>query len=81
MFVSNEPGYYEEGNFGIRIENIIRIVKANLPHNFGGRGFLKFEDVTFVPIQQKMIKPELLTQAEVQNSEFWIWLFLANHVP
>jgi Xaa-Pro aminopeptidase len=60
-----EPGYYEDGNFGIRIENIIRIVKATLPHNFADRGYLKFKDVTFVPIQQKMIKPELLTTAEV----------------
>jgi Xaa-Pro aminopeptidase len=65
MFVSNEPGYYEEGKFGIRIENIIRIVPVNLAHNFANRGYLGFKDVTFAPIQQRMIKTELLTQAEI----------------
>jgi len=67
MFVSNEPGYYEEGKFGIRIENIIRTVKATLPNPCRGPGFLKFKDVTLVPIQKKMIKPELLTPAEVNT--------------
>lgn len=65
MFVSNEPGYYEEGKFGIRIENIIRITPVTLLHNFANRGYLGFKDVTFAPIQQKMIKTELLTQDEV----------------
>ncbi|CAG7833794.1 unnamed protein product [Allacma fusca] len=65
MFVSNEPGYYEDGKFGIRLENIIRIVRANTKHNFANRGYLTFEDVTFVPIQQKMIVKELLTKDEI----------------
>lgn len=60
-----EPGYYENGQFGIRLENIIRIVNADLKHNFANRGYLRFEDVTFCPIQRKMIKLELLTLEEV----------------
>jgi len=64
-----EPGYYQENEFGIRIENIIRIVPAvGLPNNFANRGYLTFEDVTFVPIQQKLIKTELLTPQEVKIS-------------
>jgi len=66
MFVSNEPGYYEEGQFGIRLENIIRVVEAQTKYNFFNRGYLKFEDVTFVPIHQAMINPQMLTAAEVE---------------
>jgi Xaa-Pro aminopeptidase len=65
MFLSNEPGYYESGQFGIRLENIIRIVKAELKYNFANRGYLGFEDITFVPIQRKMMNMDLLTPDEI----------------
>lgn len=61
-----EPGYYEDGKFGIRIENIVRIVKAETEHNFRERGFLTFKTVTMVPIQTKLIDPALLTKEEVR---------------
>lgn len=66
MFLSDEPGYYEDGKFGIRIENIVRIVKAETEHNFRERGFLTFKTVTMVPIQTKLIDPALLTKKEVE---------------
>ena len=50
---------------GIRIENLCHIVEASTPHNFRSRGYLTFEDLTVVPIQQKMIVPSLLTQDEI----------------
>ncbi|KAK6639078.1 hypothetical protein RUM43_007348 [Polyplax serrata] len=65
MFLSNEPGFYQENEFGIRLENIVRIVKADPPHNFKNRGFLTFETVTMVPIQRKMLIPNMLTEKEV----------------
>ncbi|XP_075222774.1 aminopeptidase P isoform X3 [Lycorma delicatula] len=65
MFLSNEPGYYEDGKFGIRLENVMRIVKAKTPYNFTNKTFLTFETVTFVPIQTKMLLPDLLTQEEI----------------
>ena len=34
MVVSNEPGYYESGVFGIRIENLLQVVEKDTPHNF-----------------------------------------------
>ena len=34
MIVSNEPGYYENGSFGIRIENLLKVVEKNTLHNF-----------------------------------------------
>lgn len=63
MVVSNEPGYYENDAFGIRIENLLLVVPAALPA-FGGKEFLRFEPLTLVPIQTKMIEVALLTDAE-----------------
>lgn len=65
MFLSNEPGYYEDNKFGIRIEDIVQIVNAtNAANNFMGRGALTFFTVTLCPIHTKLIKTELLTEAE-----------------
>jgi len=66
MTITDEPGYYEDGNFGIRIENVLVCVEAKTPHNFGGIGFLGFEHITLVPIQTKMIDTTLLTHKEVE---------------
>ncbi|XP_046997256.1 xaa-Pro aminopeptidase ApepP isoform X2 [Schistocerca americana] len=65
MFLSNEPGFYEDGKFGIRLENICRIVPANVPYKFKDHKFLTFETVTLVPIQTKMLVREMLTDKEV----------------
>lgn len=65
MFLSNEPGYYEDGKFGIRLEDIVQIVNAdNAPNDFAGRGALTFHTVTLCPIHTKLIKVELLTASE-----------------
>lgn len=65
MFMSNEPGYYQKDEFGIRLENVIRVVKASPNFNYGTKNFLTFEDVTFVPIQQNMIDINLLSSLEI----------------
>jgi Xaa-Pro aminopeptidase len=52
MVLSNEPGFYQDGEFGIRIENLVKIVPAK--PDFKDRKFCTFENLTFVPIQQKM---------------------------
>ena len=46
MTVTNEPGYYEDGKYGIRIENVLFVKEAKTPNNFGDKGFLGFENVT-----------------------------------
>ena len=43
MVVSNEPGYYEDGQFGIRIENLLIVKDAQTPFRFGGITHLGFE--------------------------------------
>lgn len=65
MILSDEPGYYEDGKFGIRIENLILVKKAETEHNFKNKGFFTFETITLVPLQTKMINPSLLTEKEI----------------
>uniref|UniRef100_A0A8C9Z1G5 X-prolyl aminopeptidase (aminopeptidase P) 1, soluble n=1 Tax=Sander lucioperca TaxID=283035 RepID=A0A8C9Z1G5_SANLU len=64
MIVSDEPGYYEDGSFGIRIENVVLVVPAQPKYNYRNRGSLTFEPLTLVPIQVKMMNTEMLTQKE-----------------
>ena len=62
--LSNEPGYYVEDSFGIRIENIIMVREVETKHSFGDKPFLGFEHVTMVPYCQNLIDAELLTATE-----------------
>jgi len=63
MTITNEPGYYEDGKFGIRIENILVTVEKKTPNNFGGK-FLAFEHITFVPLDRNLIVVSMLTEEE-----------------
>ncbi|XP_043273659.1 xaa-Pro aminopeptidase ApepP-like isoform X2 [Venturia canescens] len=65
FFFSNEPGYYKEGDFGVRLENILEVVDADTPR-FGRRTFLKFNDVTLVPYEPKLIDVKMLSPAHRQ---------------
>ncbi|GLD94460.1 hypothetical protein PINS_up003071 [Pythium insidiosum] len=65
MIVSNEPGYYEDGNFGIRIESLIVVKKAPHIKSPLGRDFCEFETITMTPIQTKLIDRSLLTNDEI----------------
>ena len=61
--VSNEPGYYEDGAFGIRIENLCYFHEVETKYQM--KRFLGMDDLTHVPIQAKLIDVSLLTDAEV----------------
>lgn len=67
VFLSNEPGFYEDGKFGIRLENIELVVQASTKYNFNNRGYLTFETVTLVPIQTSFLDMSLLTNAEIEH--------------
>ena len=58
MILSNEPGYYETGSHGIRLENLVVVTESSLP------GFLEFETITFCPFDRRAIVISLLTGAE-----------------
>jgi hypothetical protein len=48
-----EPGYYEDGSFGIRLENVLIVKEAHTGFNFDGKGYLAFEHITWVHICAK----------------------------
>ena len=92
MILSNEPGYYREGGFGIRIENLIVVEEQHSPD---GRAMLGFETLTFAPIDRRLIDATLLSHDEVAwldayHAEVWQrisglvggevrdWLYLAT---
>lgn len=61
MILSNEPGYYREGGFGIRIENLIVVEQADCPP--GGdahREMLSWRTLTFAPIDRRLIVPDMM---------------------
>ncbi|MFC3079541.1 aminopeptidase P family protein [Phenylobacterium terrae] len=63
MIVSNEPGYYKEGAYGIRIENL-QFVTEPAPVPGGERPMLGFETLTLAPIDRRLIVREMLTEEE-----------------
>jgi Xaa-Pro aminopeptidase len=64
MILSNEPGYYREGAFGIRIENLVVVEDA--PRLKGGddRRMLRFRTLTYVPIDRRLIDPGMMAPDE-----------------
>jgi Xaa-Pro aminopeptidase len=64
MILSNEPGYYREGAFGIRIENLLVVRAAPpLPGGDDHRAMLDWETLSFAPIDRRLILPEMLEPA------------------
>jgi Xaa-Pro aminopeptidase len=65
MICSNEPGYYKEGEYGIRIENLVVVSDAKpIPGGDPDRKFMHFETITFAPIDLNLVEPSLLTKDE-----------------
>ena len=62
MILSNEPGYYREGAFGIRLENLIVVQEA--PALGDNRAQMSFETLTFVPFDRRLILREELSPGE-----------------
>lgn len=77
MVISNEPGYYEDGNFGIRIENLIEVAYVNpedaTPKDVDAteapkspkKKFFKFQKLTMIPIQKNLINLDIMTEEEL----------------
>lgn len=62
MIISNEPGYYKDNEYGIRIENLMLVIKLK-------DGYLGFETLSLAPINTKLILKSLLTEVEIK------WLY------
>jgi Xaa-Pro aminopeptidase len=81
MVTSNEPGFYDDGRFGIRIENLLEIVDVNSSTDDDGKNdneeppnkkqktegkkFFKFDKLTMIPIQKNLINLDLMTDTEL----------------
>ena len=81
MILSNEPGYYKEGAYGIRIENLVLVEKREIA---GAEGdYLGFETLTFAPIDKALVEVSLLTPEE---REWWngyhadVWRILSTQL-
>jgi Xaa-Pro aminopeptidase len=64
MILSNEPGLYREGEYGIRLETLILVTKAE-PVEGGNRDMRGFETLTLVPFDRRLIDPALLSPQEL----------------
>ena len=63
MIISNEPGYYREGAYGIRIENLIVVEERRIAG--AERRMLGFETITFAPIDTALVDVKLMTREEI----------------
>ena len=65
MTISNEPGYYEDGAFGIRIETVCVTIPSSTPNNFMNKNYCGFETVTMTPIGTKLVNTSMLSPKEL----------------
>ena len=73
MIVSNEPGYYKSGAYGIRLENLLVVQSEIIPNS--ERAMLSFETITLAPFDRSMILNELLEDHEkswLNNYHAWV---------
>ena len=64
MLLSNEPGFYKEGAYGIRIENVVLVTEPEQIAGGGERPMMSFETLTLCPIDRRLIDLSLLTAEE-----------------
>ena len=64
MILSNEPGYYKQGAYGIRIENLVVVKEAKSSLAGGERKMMDFETLTLAPIDRALIDADLLSEHE-----------------
>lgn len=63
MILSNEPGYYKTGEYGIRIENLVLVVEKQV--NGAEKPMLGFETMTFAPIERRLVARDMLSAREL----------------
>lgn len=79
MILSNEPGYYKAGEYGIRIENLVLVVERRIEG--AEKGMLGFETLTFAPIDRRLIDVEMLEPEEMVWLDCYHAHVLANIGP
>ena len=82
MIISNEPGFYREGQYGIRIENLV-LVKPALEFEGGNTPVMAFETLSMAPIDLRLIDPALLNENEfhwLNAYHGWVKRMLSPHL-
>jgi Xaa-Pro aminopeptidase len=82
MIVSNEPGYYKTGAYGIRLENLVAVVKDE-SFKTPTRPFLAFETLTIAPFERALIATDVLSLKErewVDTYHACVWKCLQSEV-
>lgn len=64
MILSNEPGYYESGKFGMRLESLVEVIETSIGPESGK--YLTFSTITMAPIDRKLIEPKMMTAPQLQ---------------
>ncbi|XP_028406917.1 xaa-Pro aminopeptidase 1-like [Dendronephthya gigantea] len=64
--LSDEPGYYEDGNFGIRLETAVVVVNASTPNRFNDVDYYTFEPICYFPIQRKLIDETIMSDRQIK---------------
>lgn len=72
--ITNEPGFYKEGEFGIRIESTLVVKELQTHNQKDGERWLGFEYLTHVPIQTRMVCASLLSKEEQQ------WIKVSHNI-
>ncbi|MEQ1789023.1 MAG: aminopeptidase P family protein [Rickettsiales bacterium] len=81
MVLSNEPGYYKAGEYGIRIENLMEVTEKAIGEK--GKKFFGFDTLTCVPIDPRLVDISLLSSAEkewMNNYHQWVKSELSSHL-
>jgi Xaa-Pro aminopeptidase len=92
MVISNEPGYYEDGKYGIRVENLMEVMYVKPEHNVEKvegddapksteKKFLKFKKLTMIPMQNNLIDLDMMTKTELDWVDAYHQEVLANISP
>ncbi len=82
MVVSNEPGYYRAGHYGMRCENLV-VVRPCEDKAGDDRTMYRFEPLTMAPFDLRLVEPALMTPAEIEwlnDYHARVWRTLAPHV-
>ncbi|ODV89538.1 hypothetical protein CANCADRAFT_58443 [Tortispora caseinolytica NRRL Y-17796] len=81
MVISNEPGFYKDGEFGIRIESVVVVCKADTPFSFGDKPFYGFKTITAVPFMRRLIDLDLLDDDEIHWIDMYHQLVRTKVLP
>nr|XP_056714955.1 xaa-Pro aminopeptidase 2 [Euleptes europaea] len=66
MFTSIEPGYYQDGEFGIRLEDVVLVVEAESKYQVSETPYLTFKVISLVPYDRSLIDVKLLSQEQIK---------------